>query len=61
MYRLADEVCKLRRLLLSPSPFDAFVPQLGLKDLKDKARKDIESKLSEHNILVELFSSFTAR
>ncbi|EKM56960.1 uncharacterized protein PHACADRAFT_160515 [Phanerochaete carnosa HHB-10118-sp] len=47
--------------LCSPKSMYRLADELGLKDLKDRARRDIESKISEQNILVELFSSFTAR
>ncbi|KAF7797032.1 hypothetical protein EIP86_008224 [Pleurotus ostreatoroseus] len=44
----------------SPKSMYRLADMLGLDDLKEKARKDILSKLTQDNILEELMSSFTS-
>ncbi|KAI0088863.1 hypothetical protein BDY19DRAFT_946415 [Irpex rosettiformis] len=44
----------------SPKSMYRLADKLGLSDLKEKAKKDIEAKLTPDNIMVELRSSFTS-
>ena len=57
MYKLADEVSIP---VITPHMARLKQFQLGISDLKELARDDILSKLSNENIVIELFSTFTS-
>ncbi len=57
MYRLAEKVNGSSN---PKRPLRLTKLQYDIPDLKEEALKDIQSKLSPHNILEELFSTFTS-